>query len=537
MTEHIYLSDFGISKQTVASNLTSTGQFVGTLDYIAPEQIEGRGLDGRADQYSLACAAFELLCGDPPFTGPNIFALINAHLSEQPPSVSKLQPGLPPGVDRVLAKAMDKSPARRYASCAEFATDLGRALGLVPGSLEADGGPTMVPGGEGASQPQQYQATELASPGLAAAQAGAAAAVGAAAQAGAAGAVGAAAPVQQTAQDAPASTGGCGYGRSWCGASGRRGGSRRGPADDDRRAAERTGHAGPARGPGRSNAGTWRAATWRAAMRPGTGGQQVAPGQYWQGQQGPSGPQWPAGTGQPGPYGQYQPYQTYPQPGAPGGPSGPGWPQQQPARRSRGPLIGAIVGAVAVIAAGTVVAITVLNKNPATPNPPPVSSPGHGTTSPKSPSATAQSQATAINTLLLNSEQSRSRWNSNVLVSNVGQCINIDRDVSQIQQITDQRSSEYNQATALQTDMIPNGATLKSQLMAALKISLRIDNDYLAWAQQQQSSGCSVGTNSSYYQQATQLDSQATTDKEIFVGTWNPDAVRYGLMQFSAGQI
>ena len=104
MTEHIYLSDFGISKQTVASNLTSTGQFVGTLDYIAPEQIEGRGLDGRADQYSLACAAFELLCGDPPFSGPNIFALINSHLSEQAPSVSKLQPGLPPGVDRVLPR-------------------------------------------------------------------------------------------------------------------------------------------------------------------------------------------------------------------------------------------------------------------------------------------------------------------------------------------------------------------------------------------------------------------------------------------------
>ena len=63
VTEHIYLSDFGISKQTVASNLTSTGQFVGTLDYIAPEQIEGQAIDGRADEYSLACAAFELLCG------------------------------------------------------------------------------------------------------------------------------------------------------------------------------------------------------------------------------------------------------------------------------------------------------------------------------------------------------------------------------------------------------------------------------------------------------------------------------------------
>ncbi|HEX7993415.1 MAG TPA: serine/threonine-protein kinase, partial [Streptosporangiaceae bacterium] len=172
VTEHIYLSDFGISKQTVASNLTSTGQFVGTLDYIAPEQIEGRGLDGRADQYSLACAAYELLCGVPPFGGPNIFALINSHLSEQPPSARKVQPGLPPGVDRVLAKAMAKAPSGRYASCADFAADLGRALGLVPGSLEADGGPTMAPPGEGGAQPQHYQATELAGQGVAAAQLG-----------------------------------------------------------------------------------------------------------------------------------------------------------------------------------------------------------------------------------------------------------------------------------------------------------------------------------------------------------------------------
>jgi serine/threonine protein kinase len=78
--EHVYLSDFGISKQTVASNLTSTGQFVGTLDYIAPEQIEGQRIDGRADQYSLACAAYELLSGAPPFIRSNGFALINSHL-------------------------------------------------------------------------------------------------------------------------------------------------------------------------------------------------------------------------------------------------------------------------------------------------------------------------------------------------------------------------------------------------------------------------------------------------------------------------
>ncbi len=86
--DHVYLSDFGISKRTLASNLTSTGQFLGTLDYIAPEQIEGHAIDGRADQYSLACAAFELLCGAPPFRRSTGLAVISAHLTEQPPSLA-----------------------------------------------------------------------------------------------------------------------------------------------------------------------------------------------------------------------------------------------------------------------------------------------------------------------------------------------------------------------------------------------------------------------------------------------------------------
>ena len=61
--DHVYLSDFGLSKASLAvSGLTATGQFLGTLDYVAPEQIEGRPVDGRTDQYGLACAAFELLC-------------------------------------------------------------------------------------------------------------------------------------------------------------------------------------------------------------------------------------------------------------------------------------------------------------------------------------------------------------------------------------------------------------------------------------------------------------------------------------------
>jgi serine/threonine-protein kinase len=144
--DHVYLSDFGISKQTLASNLTSTGQFVGTLDYIAPEQVEGQVIDGRADQYSLACAAFELLGGSPPFQRPTSLALITAHLTEPPPSLRARRAGLPASVDAVLSKAMAKSPVQRYGSCEQFAADLGCALGLVPGPVPAQDATVGVPG-------------------------------------------------------------------------------------------------------------------------------------------------------------------------------------------------------------------------------------------------------------------------------------------------------------------------------------------------------------------------------------------------------
>jgi serine/threonine-protein kinase len=83
--DHAYLSDFGVSRRVVASHLTSTGQFVGTLDYIAPEQIEGQRIDGRADQYSLACAAYDLFTGSSPFRREHSLAVISAHLTAPPP--------------------------------------------------------------------------------------------------------------------------------------------------------------------------------------------------------------------------------------------------------------------------------------------------------------------------------------------------------------------------------------------------------------------------------------------------------------------
>ena len=84
--DHVYLSDFGLSKLAVpGQRLTATGQFLGTLDYVAPEQIEGKPVDGRADQYALACAAFEMLTGAPPFRREEALAVMYAQLSEPPP--------------------------------------------------------------------------------------------------------------------------------------------------------------------------------------------------------------------------------------------------------------------------------------------------------------------------------------------------------------------------------------------------------------------------------------------------------------------
>jgi serine/threonine-protein kinase len=132
--DHVYLSDFGLSKRILSSpGLTGEGIFVGTPYYVAPEQVTGgRRVDGRADQYSLACAAFELLSGVVPFQGEHAMAVIHAQAFEQPPLLTTLRPGLPPTVDAVLAKALAKAPAERYATCWDFAEALRAALGLPP---------------------------------------------------------------------------------------------------------------------------------------------------------------------------------------------------------------------------------------------------------------------------------------------------------------------------------------------------------------------------------------------------------------------
>jgi serine/threonine protein kinase len=134
--DHVYLSDFGISKTSQATtNLTLTGQVLGTLNYLAPEQIEGRGVDGRADAYSLACAAFEMLAGEPPFRREQSLAVMWAQLSAPPPALTSMRGDLPAAVDQVMARGLAKPPEDRYPSCRAFAAALQEACGVSAGEL------------------------------------------------------------------------------------------------------------------------------------------------------------------------------------------------------------------------------------------------------------------------------------------------------------------------------------------------------------------------------------------------------------------
>ena len=119
--DHVYLTDFGISKHAASrSGLTATGEFMGTIDYIAPEQIRSQPTDGRADIYSLGCVLYECLTGRVPFAKDIDAAVIWAHVEEMPTLPSSLQPSLPPGIDQVMARVLAKDPADRYETCREF---------------------------------------------------------------------------------------------------------------------------------------------------------------------------------------------------------------------------------------------------------------------------------------------------------------------------------------------------------------------------------------------------------------------------------
>jgi hypothetical protein len=367
----------------------------------------------------------------------------------------------------VLAKAMAKSAGLRYDTCAEFAADLGRALGLLPGQ------PSVSPPPDSAAA---RPATELAMP------------------------IGSPPPTQAVTPGQVA--------------------------------------AATMAPPQVVPAGAGVDAATMAAMPPATGssgpGQQGAGGQPgWPGQQG-------AGVATPAPPGTYQqpgPYPQYP----PGGGTAPqGWPPQYPppAKKSKGVLLGAVGGTVVVAVAVAAVVVVLghkTNSGGGPTNPPSTSSSSSSSSTPPptSPAQTAQSEATAVNNLLTNMANSRGPLQS--AVSNVGNCTNLSGDITQLQQIAGARQGELNSAQSLQTGALSNGGTAQSELVTALRLSLRIDNDYLSWARDQQANGC--GSYSSAYQDANAHNNEATNDKIAFLNTWNPIASQYGLPQYSAGQI
>ena len=120
----VLLTDFGIARRIDdASNLTNTNIALGTINYVAPEQLLGKPLDGRADQYALAATTFHLLAGTPLFQDPNPAVIISHHLGTTAPRISERRPDLA-HLDDVLARALSKDPNQRYATCMEFARAL-----------------------------------------------------------------------------------------------------------------------------------------------------------------------------------------------------------------------------------------------------------------------------------------------------------------------------------------------------------------------------------------------------------------------------
>ena len=187
--DHLYLADFGITKRVMThTGLTSTGQFLGTVDYVAPEQIRGPSVTRLADQYSLGCVLYESLTGRVPFEKDMVPAIIWAHVEEQPTQPTLLRPDLPPAVDQVFARVLAKQPGDRYRSCREFMEEARAALGdrttaprpprpaswsYTPtemglgatavdyaGALDAP--PALVPTGYAAASPAAYAAAPVA---------------------------------------------------------------------------------------------------------------------------------------------------------------------------------------------------------------------------------------------------------------------------------------------------------------------------------------------------------------------------------------
>jgi serine/threonine-protein kinase len=161
-SDRVFLTDFGIVKQLSTKGLTKPAFFLGTYEYSAPEQLEGKDVDRRTDLYALGCILYECLSGEPPFKGDTESSLIKAHLTDPPPRLADKRPDVPLAVTDIIATAMAKKKEDRYPTCGEFvralrAVALGTTAGAAamapaPATVYASGG-AGAGGGDGGSGP------------------------------------------------------------------------------------------------------------------------------------------------------------------------------------------------------------------------------------------------------------------------------------------------------------------------------------------------------------------------------------------------
>ena len=142
--DHAFLADFGVTKVRGGTNLTKTGHFVGTVDYMAPEQIRGEPATRETDIYALGTVLYECLSGAVPFPKDSDVAVMYAHLADPPPTITSERPELPPQLDAVISTAMAKNPSERYSSAMRMVEAFEGALGAdgqaavsIPGPVES----------------------------------------------------------------------------------------------------------------------------------------------------------------------------------------------------------------------------------------------------------------------------------------------------------------------------------------------------------------------------------------------------------------
>ncbi len=238
-----------------------------------------------------------------------------------------------------------------------------------------------------------------------------------------------------------------------------------------------------------------------------------APVLYGPGWQAPTQPQPPAAPGRAGPDLISRLRRIYPPPG----------------RLPTGKKLAAV--AAAVVIAAIVVGLALSGRSsPGTP------AASRAAASPQ-PSGTtlASRQAAAVSSLLGSSAATRRSLEG--AVGEVRNCSSLPSATSQIRAVVSERSTEYRHASALSLADVAGGATVKADLLTALRTSLDADRDYLAWARQQRSSGCSPAAQSRAYNTAIRADGQAVAAKAAFIQVWNPIATKYGLPQESPGDI